>query len=261
MNDWTVTPLAASLGARVDGVRLTDAGDVELGALQDLLDEHHVLVVSGQDEFSVADHVRVGESFGDPYVHPFIDAIPEHPAILQVIKEPDDSETFGGEFWHCDISFTSPPAAVSILHACELPPIGGDTLFANTALAFDRLSPRLQSWVSELTATHVYPEKEEGPSTAATHPVARIHPRTGRRALYVNPAFVTRIEELERDESDALLSFLYAHQTRPEFQVRVRWETGQVVLWDNRTTVHYAMNDYPGHRRRLQRVTAIEQPG
>ena len=155
MNDWTVTPLAASLGARVDGVRLTDAGDVELGALQNLLDEHHVLVVSGQDEFSVADHVRVGESFGDPYVHPFIDAIPEHPAILQVIKEPDDTETFGGEFWHCDISFTSPPAAVSILHACELPPIGGDTLFANTALAFDRLSPRLQSWVSELTATHV----------------------------------------------------------------------------------------------------------
>ena len=259
MNDWTVTPLAASLGARVDGVRLTDAGDVELGALQDLLDEHHVLVVSGQDEFSVADHVRVGESFGDPYVHPFIDAIPEHPAILQVIKEPDDTETFGGEFWHCDISFTSPPAAVSILHACELPPIGGDTLFANTALAFDRLSPRLQSWVSELTATHVYPEKEEGPSTAATHPVARVHPRTGRRALYVNPAFVIRIEELEREESDALLSFLYAHQTRPEFQVRVRWETGQVVLWDNRTTVHYAMNDYPGHRRRLQRVTALER--
>ena len=104
MNDWTVTPLAASLGARVDGIRLTEASEVELGALQDLLDEHHVLVVSGQDEFSVADHIRVGESFGDPYVHPFIDAIPEHPAILQVIKEPEDTETFGGEFWHCDLS-------------------------------------------------------------------------------------------------------------------------------------------------------------
>ncbi len=129
MNDWTVTPLAASLGARIDGVRLTEASEVELGVLQDLLDEHHLLLVSGQDGFSVADHIRVGESFGDPYVPPFIDAIPEHPAILQVIEEPDDTETFGGEFWHCDISYTSPPAAVSILHACELPPVGGDTLF------------------------------------------------------------------------------------------------------------------------------------
>ena len=92
MNDWTGIPLAASRVARVDGVRLTDADDVAIGAMQDRINEHHVLVVSGQDEFSVADHVRVGESFGDPYVHPFIDAIPEHPAILQVIKEPDDTE-------------------------------------------------------------------------------------------------------------------------------------------------------------------------
>jgi len=96
VNDWTVTPLAASLGARVDGVRLTDAGDVELGALQDLLVEHHVLVVSGQDDVSVPDHPPVGESFGDPYVHPFIDAIPEHPAILQVIEERVDTGSIGG---------------------------------------------------------------------------------------------------------------------------------------------------------------------
>jgi taurine dioxygenase len=159
VNDWTVTPLAAPLGARIDGVLLAETDDAKLGALQDLVDEHHVLAVSGQGEFSVADYVRVGESFGDPYVHPFIDAIPEHPAILQVIKEPDDTETFGGKFWCCDISFTSPPAALSILHACELSPIGSDTRFANTALAFDRLSLRLQAWVSELTATHVYQEQ------------------------------------------------------------------------------------------------------
>ena len=143
---------ALSIQSRRDGDRVQEFGGRERAARNG---EHHVLVVSGQDEFSVADHVRIGESFGDPYVHPFIDASPEHPAILQVFKEPDDTETFGGEVWHCDISFTSPPAAVSILHACELLPIGGDTLFANTALAFDRLSLRLRAWVSELTATHV----------------------------------------------------------------------------------------------------------
>ncbi|MEM8707870.1 MAG: TauD/TfdA family dioxygenase [Actinomycetota bacterium] len=258
MTEWRVTPLAASLGARVDGVRLRDAGADELARLHELLDEHLVLVVTGQDDLDVAGHIRVGEAFGDPYVHPFIDAIPEHPAILQVIKEPEDHETFGGEHWHCDISFVSPPAAVSILRAVELPSIGGDTLFCNTALAHDRLSVSMQRFLAELTAVHVYPDMAETPETSAVHPVVRIHPRTGRPALYVNSAFVDRIEQLERDEGDALLGFLYAHQIRPEFQVRVSWEPGQVVLWDNRATVHYAMNDYPGQRRRLQRVTSME---
>ena len=199
----------------------------------------------------------VSASRSGTYVHPFIDAIPEHPAILQVIKELDDSETFGGEFWHCDISFTSPPAAVSILHACELPPIGGDTLFANTALAFDRLSPRPAVGLR----THRYarlPGEREGPSRQR-RTRSRIHPLTGRRALYVNPAFVTRIEELEHAESDALLPL------RPPDPARVPGPSplgnrpgGAVGQPHDRA---HAMNDYPGHRRRLQRVTAIEQPG
>ena len=258
MTGWHVTRLAPALGARVDGLDLTVASDADLAHLQEQLDEHQVLVLPAQAGFSVADHIRVGQAFGSPYIHPFLDPIDEHPAILQVLKEPEDTDTFGGEFWHCDISFTDPPAAVSVLHALEVPDLGGDTLFADTQGAFERLSEPLQTMLVSLTATHVYPGRPEGFDTSAIHPVVRPHPRTGRSALYVNPAFVVRINELEPGESDALLTFLYTHQTRPEFQVRVTWAPDQVVVWDNRTTVHYAMNDYPGRRRRLHRVTAIE---
>ncbi len=259
MTEWDVVRLAPALGARIDGVDLAAVDDAELERLRDLLDEHQVLVLRGQAGFTVDDHIRIGTAFGDPYLHPFLDAIDDHPAILLVLKEADDTETFGGEFWHCDISFTDPPAAASVLHGIEIPALGGDTLFSDTRGAYERLSKPLQTMLGGLTATHVYPDMEEGPETAAVHPVVRAHPRTGRLALYVNPAFVDRINELERAESDAVLAFLYAHQTRPEFQARVTWEPGQVVVWDNRTTVHYAMNDYAGHRRRLQRVTSIER--
>ena len=259
MSGWTVTALAPTLGARVDGVDLSTASDAELEHLHELLDEHLVLALPGQVDFSIDAHIRVGEVFGDPLIHPFLEAVPEHPAILQVLKEPDDTATFGGEYWHCDISFISPPASVSVLHGIEIPPLGGDTLFASTVAAHARLSTPLQRFLADLTATHVYPDMAEGPETSAVHPVVRRHPRTGRDALYVNPAFVDRINELERDEGRALLDFLYAHQTRPEFQVRVGWSPDQVLLWDNRATVHYAMNDYAGHRRRLQRVTSMER--
>ncbi|MEM9201231.1 MAG: TauD/TfdA family dioxygenase [Actinomycetota bacterium] len=257
---WVVTRLAPALGARIDGVDLHRASDVELERLQALLDEHQVLALPRQGAVDVDDHIRIGEAFGDPLVHPFLTAIPEHPAILEVIKEPGDAETFGGEFWHCDISFLDPPASVSVLRAIELPPMGGDTLFSNTIAAVERLSEPIRELVLGLTATHVYPGLDEGPDTTAVHPVARRHPRTGQLALYVNPAFVARINELESAESDMLLAFLYSHQTRPEFQVRVSWEPDQLVIWDNRTTVHYAMNDYPGERRSLHRVTSIERP-
>ena len=258
MSDWRVTRLAPALGARIDGLDLATAGSAELDRLVDLLDEHHVLTLPGQGGLTVAAHVRVGEHVGTPLVHPFIDPVPEHPAVLQVLKEPDDEQTFGGEFWHCDISFMNPPAAVSILHGIEIPAIGGDTLFANQVLAFDALSAPMQAMLRQLTATHVYPGMAEGPETAAVHPVVRVHPRSGVESLYVNPAFVDRINELQAAESRALLALLHDHQVKSEFQVRVSWVPGQVVVWDNRTTLHYAMNDRVATRRRLQRVTAME---
>lgn len=259
MTDWIVTRLSAALGARVEGVDLASATVADLDRLASLLAQHHVLALPGQRDFGTDAHIRVATRFGEPLIHPFLEAVPEHPAILQVLKASDETETFGGEYWHSDISFTAPPASVSVLHGIEIPPTGGDTLFANQVLALAALSPPVRTLLDGLTATHVYPDMAEGPDTSAVHPVVRHHPVTGEPSLYVNPAFVARINELERTESAALLSFLHAHQVKPEFQLRLSWTPQQVVFWDNRTTLHYAMNDYPGHRRRLQRVTAIER--
>lgn len=260
MAGWTVTPLAPALGARVDDVDLATIDGAGLERLERLLAEHHVLAIPGQRGVGVDDHVRVGEHFGDPLVHPFIEPVQAHPAVLEVRKEPDDPHTFGGEFWHCDISFMAPPAAVSVLHGIEIPERGGDTLFANQVLAFRSLSAPIRTMLRGLTATHVYPDMAEGPGTSAVHPVVRMHPRTGAESIYVNPAFVDRINELEPAESRSLLAFLFDHQVRPEFQMRLSWQPDQIVLWDNRTTLHYAVNDRVATRRRLQRVTAIERP-
>ena len=258
MSAWEVTPLAGALGARVEGVDLGDLDGEDWERLDALLADHLVLALPAQD-LTVAEHVAVGEHYGEPYLHPFLDPIPGHPAILQVLKEADDVETFGGEYWHCDISFRDPPAAVSVLYAHEVPPYGGDTLFANTRLAYERLSEPMRTMLDGLAAVHVYPDMAETPETAAAHPVVRTHPVTGDKALYVNEAFVDRIEGLREHESRTILRFLYEHQTAPDFTCRVAWTPGQVTIWDNRMTVHYAMNDYPGQRRRLQRVTAIER--
>jgi len=256
---WTVTPLAPTLGARVEGADLAGRDVAALQRLGDLLAEHHVLVVPGQHGLDTDGLVAIAEHFGEPLVHPFIDAFPEHQAVLEVLTEPDDVEAFGGEHWHCDISFMSPPAAVSVLHGLEIPTTGGDTLFANQVAAFEALDEVLAARLRDLSATHVYPGMPEGPRTAAVHPVVRRHGPTGAESLYVNPAFVRRIEGLGRAESEAMLASLYAHQVRPEFRLRVSWTAGQVVLWDNRTTLRHAVNN-AGGRRLLRRVTAIEVP-
>ncbi len=255
---WTVTRITPTLGARVEGVDLSATDPAELDALGDLLAEHHVLALPGQS-LTPDRHIELGTHYGEPLIHPFLDAIPEHPAILEVLKEPDDRVTFGGEYWHADISFLDPPSSVSLLYSHEVPDVGGDTLFADQFAAYDALSEPMRRFLDGLTARHVYPDMEDTPATGATHPVVRFHPRTGRRSLFVNPAFVVRIEELDPAESSAVLSFLYSHQIRPEFQARISWTPGQLVMWDNRSVQHYAMNDYPGVRRRLQRVTVMER--
>lgn len=256
---WRVTPLAAALGVQLDGIDLAEADGCDLDRLAALLDRHHVVAIPGQHTLGPADHLRIAGHFGRPLVHPFIEPVAAHPAILEVSKQPDDELTFGGEYWHCDISFMDPPAAVSVLHGIEIPLRGGDTLFANQVSAHEALTPPLRRLLHDLTATHVYPGMAEAPETAAVHPVVRRHPRTGLESLYVNPAFVVRINELEPAESRALLALLFEHQVRPEFQLRLRWTAGQVVFWDNRTTLHYAVNDRVSTPRRLHRVTAMER--
>ncbi len=252
-----VEPLSAAVGARVTGVDLSselDAASIE--ALRVALDEHHVLAFPNQD-LTPERHVEVGEWFGTPYIHPYLTPVDAHPAILEVRKEADETEVFGGQYWHADITFSDPPAAASLLYSLDIPPIGGDTLFANQHLAFERLSVGMQTMLGGLNAVHCYPGKTED-EASAVHPVLRLHPRTRRPALYINAAFVSRFENMTEDESKPLLDFLFAHQTRPEFQLRLGWTARMLTIWDNRSVLHYAMNDHHGYRRELQRVTSIE---
>ena len=255
----TITRISSALGAEVAGVELAGCDETTAELIRELLAEHLVLVFPNQP-LSSGDHVEFASHFGEPYVHPFLDAVPENPAILQVLKEPHDDATFGGEYWHCDISFESPPAAVSLLHAKEIPPIGGDTLFANQELAFSHLSSGFKEMLRGLSAHHTYPDMTEDDERAsALHPVVRVHPQTGRESLFVNAAFVSRFDGMTAAESEPILNFIFRHQVQPEFQARVSWRNDALVMWDNRTTLHYAMNDHSGVRRRLERVTAMEQ--
>ena len=256
---WSLSPLAPSLGARVEGASFNRPVNPEEGdALEALLLEYLVLVLPAQ-HLEPHHHVELGRRFGEPLLHPYLTAIDGFPEILRVVKEADEAETFGGEYWHADITFMNPPSSVSLLQALELPPLGGDTLFANQYDAFEHLSPGMQELLGALDAVHLYPGMtEDQPGAVAVHPVVRQPALTGRNALFVNPAFVIRFDGMTVEESEPLLSYLYWHQSQPELVTRVGWTDGQLTIWDNRAVLHYAMNDYTGHRRSLQRVTAME---
>jgi taurine dioxygenase len=256
---WTVNRIGPALGARVEGPDFNRTfTELEGDALESLLLEHLVLVLPDQS-LEPEHHVELGRRFGEPLVHPFLTPIDGHPEILRVVKEPEEDTTFGGEFWHADITFMNPPSSVSLLQSLELPELGGDTLFANQYLAFETLSEGMQDLLEPLEAVHLYPGKHEDDSNAiAAHPVVRPHRDSGRRALFVNPAFTTRFVGMTERESKPLLDFLFDHQCQNEFVTRITWQPGQLTMWDNRAVQHYAMNDYTGHRRALQRVTAME---
>ena len=188
----------------------------------------------------------------------FVDGLPQ---VLELRKEPDGVRLFGGEGWHADVTFLDPCGSITALYASVVPPVGGDTLFASSIAAFEALSPAMQDLVRSLRAVHSYdgPGRPDRKGLTAIHPVVRRHPDTGREGLYVNTMFVTRFAGMTPTESRPLLEFLESHITRPEFQCRVRWEAGQLVLWDNRFTLHYPVNDFVGHARLLHRRVALER--
>lgn len=267
---------AGAVGARVDGVDLgRPLDEATLGALRAALAEHGVLFFRDQD-LSPARHEAFAESFGPINVNRFFRAVPDHPRIAEVRKEPDQRVNIGGG-WHTDHSYDQVPALGSVLLARIVPPVGGDTLFASMSAAFEALSPGLRATLRGLRAVHssrhvfgaqsAYQAETgdrlgnaEAAQQDAVHPVVIAHPETGREILYVNPAFTTHIEGWTPAESDPLLRFLYAHAARPEFQTRFTWAEGSVAFWDNRATWHYALNDYHGERRLMHRITIEGEP-
>lgn len=217
------------------------------------------------------DLVKVGELFGKPADYPFIEGLADAPQVIPIIKEAHERKNFG-EGWHSDTTYSQTPPRATLLYAVDVPSHGGDTLFANSAAAYEALSEPMQQMLAPLRAVNSSAKRRGGGRAAgnqyasvklksrdevleAIHPVARTHPVTGRRALYVNALHTAHFEHFTTDESAPLLAFLYNHIVRPEFTCRYRWRTGTLAVWDNRVTQHFALNDYHGKRRAMWRLT------
>lgn len=266
-----IRPLAGNLGAEIHGVDLSGELTEELvAAIRGALLAHRVIFFRGQS-LTVTQQIAFGRRFGELDEHPFVEGMDTHPEIIEIITEPDDVVNFGGG-WHTDVTFLAEPDLGSILYAVEVPPYGGDTLFADQHAAYDALSPTMKAFLDPLVAVHSaggqYSEggystrsksmRTKNPERAGEtveHPVIRTHPETGRKGLYVNAAFTTRIKGLAPAESAAILDLLFAHGIREEFTCRFRWEAGSLAMWDNRSVQHYALHDYRGHRRHMRRIT------
>lgn len=281
--DLYVRPLSGRIGAEVGNVNLADVDERTVVAIRSLLLTHKVLFFPDQ-HLDPAAHLAFARRFGEVTpAHPVIPGIDGFPEVFEIdyTKSRELYRTYGdvarrrrqGVDWHTDVTFVTRPPLGSILNAVVMPAAGGDTMWSNQVAAYQGLSAALRSFLDGLTAVHdgkaQFGEllarrgddtvEWEGERYAAlepvVHPVVRTHPETGERALFVNPGFTSHIVELERDESDALLAFLYAHSTQPEYTVRWHWHTGDVAFWDNRATQHAVVGDFGDAHRVIQRVT------
>lgn len=247
--DWQVTRLAGALGAEVRGPALNALDETGFERLKQLLLEHQVLYFPEQ-VVSIDEHVALGQRFGPLEAHPNLkNPFTDRTDIFEL------AASAGGvaDEWHTDLTFQKQPAVLSILHMVRCPPVGGDTMWASLTAAYEALSAPMQRFLEGLTALHdALPHNR--PDKMAIHPVVRVHPETGRRALYVNEHFTRRIVELNAEESAALLKHLTGWVQSPRFTVRYRWSPGTFCLWDNRCTQHFVLNDFQGERV-IQRVT------
>ena len=258
----TLTP---TIGAEIGGVDLSaPLSNQEFDAIHQALLDHQVIFFRDQ-HITVDQHKAFGARFGKLHVHPNAPkTLPEHPEIL-TIKAGPDSKRVAGEVWHSDVSCDEEPPMGSILHIHEVPENGGgDTMFANQYAAYEALSPAMQGFLQTLTAQHEsrksanHQYRDPAPDQRfpeAEHPVVRTHPETGRKALFVDRGFTTRILQLSPAESDALLNMLFTHAEQPKFVCRFKWRPYSIAFWDNRAVQHQAMWDYFPQRRFGYRVT------
>ncbi|WP_309606427.1 TauD/TfdA family dioxygenase [Phenylobacterium sp.] len=269
--------VSGALGAEISGVDLSqDLPDTTIAAIRQALIDHQVIFFRDQ-ALTPQRQTAFGARFGPLNIHPYVTGMADHPAVMEVVKEPQDRINFGGG-WHSDMSFLESPAIGSILYAVETPEFGGDTLFASQAAAFEALSPGLRSTLETLNAVHSAAREYSAEGHSArkrksmtiaeadglvgeyVHPMVLVHPESGRKALYVNPAFTLRIEGWKTRESMALLSYLFEHCRYEGFTTRFSWAPGSVAFWDNRSVWHFALNDYAGQRRHMRRVTVDPWP-
>ncbi len=265
----TVKRIAGALGAEIGGVDLRELDDGTLAAIRAAWVEHLVIFFRDQP-LAPAQYMAFAQRIGQPIEYPFVNGIAGFPEIIEVKKLEHERINFGG-VWHSDTAYLEVPPMASMLLAREVPPQGGDTLFANMYLAYESLSDGMKRLVeplwavnssakADVTRTREDRLKADGSDKArrelvAEHPVVRTHPETRRKALYVNFAHTVRFRGMTEKESAPLLEFLFQHQVRPEFTCRFSWQVGSLALWDNRCAQHNPVNDYHGHRRLMHRIT------
>ncbi|MEP6624618.1 MAG: TauD/TfdA family dioxygenase [Acidimicrobiia bacterium] len=271
----TVDPYTGVGGAVITGVNLADSlDDQTVAEIRRALLDHLVVFFRGQS-LSSEQQAAVTHRFGPYSTVPFIEPLAEHPEVIAVVREATETQSFSfGGVWHSDFSFLPEPPAGSMLHALEIPPYGGDTLWANQYLAFDTLSVGLQTALRAIDGVHsardAYSPKmqavhdlfagmtvhtSEDANRSQRHPVVRRHPETGREALYVNAQYTVGLADWWPAEQQPLLDFLFAHATQDSFTCRWRWAVGDVAFWDNRGAQHMVMGDVRGARRAMHRTT------
>ena len=270
------------LGAEITGVDIKSLSDAEFESIQSAFAEHGVIFFRDQDTVE-DDHIAFAERFGEININRFFAAHPDYPQIALVAKEPDQKDNIGGG-WHTDHSYDHEPALGSVLVARELPESGGDTMFASMYKAYETLPDDFKDKIEGRSALHSGKHIfGEGPDSYYTltdagandedssrignaavadtltdpeHPIVITHPLSGKKALYVNPALTREVVGMDKAESDELLADLYAHVFKGHgFHHRFQWRPGSIAMWDNRSTWHWALNDYQGQRRVMHRIT------
>jgi taurine dioxygenase len=281
-----IRKIAGALGAELADVNLAaGVSSTQAQAIRQALLDHQVIFLRGQD-LSPAQFLAFAQSMGEPIEYPFVKGLPGFPHIIEVKKLEHEKVNFGG-IWHSDTTYLDIPPMGSMLLAREVPPYGGDTLFANQYMAYEALSATMKGMlaglkgisssakadVSKTREDRIKSDGKDAPQEGgkagdkegskhaapaqyqAAHPIVRTHPETGRKSLYVNVAHTAGIEGLSDEESAPILKFLFEHQVKPEFTCRFAWEPNAIAFWDNRCALHNPVNDYHGFRRVMQRIT------
>ena len=269
VSDIIVRPLTSRIGAEICGVDLSqNLPQATIGEIRQVLLDYLVIFFRDQD-ITPEQQIAFVSKFGKTDIYPFVKGLDDYPQITPVLKLPDETVNFGG-IWHSDTVYLDKPPMGTVLYAKELPPMGGDTLFANQYLAYENLSAPLRGFLKGLKAVNSATKgtaaatrsdrvADAGTGEArvleAIHPVVRTHPETGRKALYVNTGHTVRFEGMTEEESRPILEYLFQHQIKPEYCCRFVWTPGAVAFWDNRCAQHYPVNDYHGYKRLLHRIT------
>jgi alpha-ketoglutarate-dependent taurine dioxygenase len=265
-----IKPITGALGAEIHGVDLdTELDDDTIATIRKAFLDHLVIFLRDQ-KLPPERFLALARRFGTPVEYPFVKGIEGYPEIIKVAKLEGEKVNFGG-IWHSDTTYLEVPPMGTMLLAREVPPVGGDTLFANMYLAYEMLSDGMKALLAPLRAvnssakadaTKTREDRIKSDPTAhsrqdyiAEHPVVRTHPETGRKALYVNVAHTVRFSGMSEAESAPILDYLFRHQVRPEFTCRFSWRVGSLAFWDNRAAQHNPVNDYHGYRRVMHRIT------